>query len=203
MISRLLNTLAGNSRGNRALILALYSALALLWVCVVIALYLVKRDLLFIDRWLSEMDSKSAWQYKLYLVLYWLGQLFCPLGLLSGLRALQTRIRSRKNFGALVGIVAGLWCSSLAVSLPVIGIFLNLPALGLVQLLSVGTIAKSKLFLGIIGVNGFFGAAAGYVLGPYLFRRPRFPGKCVHCGYDLTGNTSGVCPECGCAMTTT
>lgn len=24
------------------------------------------------------------------------------------------------------------------------------------------------------------------------------PGFCTHCGYDLTGNTSGVCPECGC-----
>lgn len=23
------------------------------------------------------------------------------------------------------------------------------------------------------------------------------PGQCVHCGYDLTGNTSGRCPECG------
>ncbi len=22
-------------------------------------------------------------------------------------------------------------------------------------------------------------------------------GKCLHCGYDLTGNTSGTCPECG------
>lgn len=20
---------------------------------------------------------------------------------------------------------------------------------------------------------------------------------CLHCGYDLTGNVSGVCPECG------
>ena len=27
-------------------------------------------------------------------------------------------------------------------------------------------------------------------------RRPR-AGHCVNCGYDLTGNTSGVCPECG------
>jgi len=26
-------------------------------------------------------------------------------------------------------------------------------------------------------------------------RRPR--GHCQHCGYDLTGNTRGVCPECG------
>jgi uncharacterized paraquat-inducible protein A len=26
-------------------------------------------------------------------------------------------------------------------------------------------------------------------------RRAR--GQCAECGYDLTGNTSGVCPECG------
>jgi hypothetical protein len=25
----------------------------------------------------------------------------------------------------------------------------------------------------------------------------RCPGRCSTCGYDLTGNTSGVCPECG------
>jgi hypothetical protein len=31
-----------------------------------------------------------------------------------------------------------------------------------------------------------------------LRRRAReASGRCVHCGYDLTGNTSGVCPECG------
>jgi hypothetical protein len=23
------------------------------------------------------------------------------------------------------------------------------------------------------------------------------PGQCCRCGYDLTGNTTGVCPECG------
>jgi len=22
-------------------------------------------------------------------------------------------------------------------------------------------------------------------------------GLCIHCGYNLTGNVSGVCPECG------
>jgi len=30
------------------------------------------------------------------------------------------------------------------------------------------------------------------------WRDRRFPpGHCQHCGYDLTGNTSGTCPECG------
>lgn len=52
-------------------------------------------------------------------------------------------------------------------------------------------------------------AAALAALGVYAFRwlaralrafvasrHPR-PGCCVRCGYNLTGNVSGVCPECG------
>ncbi len=33
--------------------------------------------------------------------------------------------------------------------------------------------------------------------GPVLRRRRRRKGLCTKCGYDMTGNTSGVCPECG------
>ena len=29
------------------------------------------------------------------------------------------------------------------------------------------------------------------------WRTGRPPGVCLRCGYDLTGNVSGVCPECG------
>ncbi len=29
--------------------------------------------------------------------------------------------------------------------------------------------------------------------------RPYPPGRCMRCGYDLTGNTTGRCPECGSA----
>jgi hypothetical protein len=32
----------------------------------------------------------------------------------------------------------------------------------------------------------------------YLDRRPRVPpGQCPSCNYNLSGNTSGICPECG------
>jgi predicted amidophosphoribosyltransferase len=33
----------------------------------------------------------------------------------------------------------------------------------------------------------------------WLWRRDRRrePGHCQRCNYDLTGNTGGVCPECG------
>ena len=31
-----------------------------------------------------------------------------------------------------------------------------------------------------------------------LYRDRRYPpGRCQKCGYSLTGNVSGVCPECG------
>ncbi len=33
----------------------------------------------------------------------------------------------------------------------------------------------------------------------YFRRRRRRPGHCVQCDYDLTGNVTGVCPECGLA----
>lgn len=33
----------------------------------------------------------------------------------------------------------------------------------------------------------------------WLDRRRIPPGHCQKCGYDLNGNTSGVCPECGLA----
>ena len=44
--------------------------------------------------------------------------------------------------------------------------------------------------------------AAAILSGPRLMRaaRVRFlpsPGRCARCRYDLTGNVSGVCPECG------
>jgi len=38
----------------------------------------------------------------------------------------------------------------------------------------------------------------------YWYRRRgarRRNGLCVECGYNLTGNISGACPECGAAVT--
>lgn len=36
-----------------------------------------------------------------------------------------------------------------------------------------------------------------FVRGPVRRRRRRRRGLCIRCGYNLTGNVSGVCPECG------
>jgi hypothetical protein len=42
-----------------------------------------------------------------------------------------------------------------------------------------------------------------FIRGPlrrWSQRRRHRQGLCTNCGYDLTGNTSGVCPECGHAV---
>ena len=36
-----------------------------------------------------------------------------------------------------------------------------------------------------------------FIRGPVRRWRRRKRGECVACGYNLTGNVSGVCPECG------
>jgi 7-keto-8-aminopelargonate synthetase-like enzyme len=52
-----------------------------------------------------------------------------------------------------------------------------------------------------LGFAGWaFGAIGGYVLAKRINRRRaerEARGFCRRCGYDLTGNVSGRCPECG------
>ena len=36
-----------------------------------------------------------------------------------------------------------------------------------------------------------------YFRGPFIRNRRKMKGLCLRCGYNLTGNVSGVCPECG------
>ena len=45
-------------------------------------------------------------------------------------------------------------------------------------------------------VNALFYAGVGWVFHP-VRQKYHTPGCCQECDYDLTGNISGVCPECG------
>ena len=45
-------------------------------------------------------------------------------------------------------------------------------------------------------------APAVWLVDPLRKRRRRKAGQCAACGYDLTGNVSGVCPECGAEVRT-
>ena len=39
--------------------------------------------------------------------------------------------------------------------------------------------------------------AVAFIRGPLRRYRRKKRGLCIRCGYDLEGNVSGVCPECG------
>jgi hypothetical protein len=55
-------------------------------------------------------------------------------------------------------------------------------------LVACGVIILSSLFIW---------AAFGTIFKWPGFRPPLEPNQCARCRYDLTGNTNGVCPECG------
>ena len=57
----------------------------------------------------------------------------------------------------------------------------------------------SAPLLGLFLIFGAFPVYA-FVMGPLQRFRHGRRGLCVQCGYDLAGNTSGVCPECGTAI---
>lgn len=63
----------------------------------------------------------------------------------------------------------------------------------------------SGLGWGILGVELMMCSAActvGFALGRWWSRRPpHVPGICDRCGYDLRGNLSGRCSECGLDIT--
>jgi len=40
-----------------------------------------------------------------------------------------------------------------------------------------------------------------FIRGPVRRHRRRKRGLCVKCAYNLTGNVSGTCPECGTKVT--
>jgi predicted Zn-ribbon and HTH transcriptional regulator len=51
-----------------------------------------------------------------------------------------------------------------------------------------------------VGVATMLGEVVKPLLGRKLRHHRRRRGLCHRCGYDLTGNTSGRCPECASAV---
>ena len=62
-----------------------------------------------------------------------------------------------------------------------------------------GTLVTTKLGLTLWLPLAVFSAypIAVLIRAPLRRKRRRKRGLCLRCGYDLTGNVSGVCPECG------
>ncbi|MFH1109328.1 MAG: hypothetical protein V1790_09060 [Planctomycetota bacterium] len=82
----------------------------------------------------------------------------------------------------------------------------DLPALGLLNLIErwllPGVDSDLRVFAASLIVLGGLQwvLVAQVVLALKRRRRPLDPNTCPKCRYDLTGNVSGVCPECGTAI---
>lgn len=72
-------------------------------------------------------------------------------------------------------------------SLGVISIFLAPESLSALILSPVGLVTPAVVLAGIAFV----------VIVAWLRRREYPEGACQTCGYNLSGNVSGICPECG------
>jgi hypothetical protein len=60
--------------------------------------------------------------------------------------------------------------------------------------------AAAEIMLVVALVTAALLLAWGMYVATRTRRRPRRPrATCLACGYNLTGNVSGRCPECGCA----
>ncbi len=59
--------------------------------------------------------------------------------------------------------------------------------------------STAESLLLVAGILGFYPAISLF-RGPVRRHRRRRRGLCIKCGYNLTGNTTGVCPECGTAF---
>jgi hypothetical protein len=57
--------------------------------------------------------------------------------------------------------------------------------------------ARAELLFALISLAIGCGAGFCWYRTRAPVRRPFPPGRCRKCGYNLTGNVSGRCPECG------
>lgn len=136
---------------------------------------------------------------ELALLFFLFGQfVMVPFGLVLGVRLLWRRVHARAWRGVVAGLVFWLWASTLLFSVPYLGGYPNLPGLVIALLVVGDPSAGSSFYLTVLGANAVIYPLAGARM---LHRKlPNPPGTCRRCAYDLTGNVSGVCPECGTAI---
>ncbi len=119
-----------------------------------------------------------------------------PLALLFGFRAVQHRVHSRAWRGAIAGLVYGMWGSATLILVPILGTYPTLPTIMIVMETMESFSPFSTKVLNILAANALVYPLFGAIL--YCRKQlPYPPGCCKTCGYNLTGNVSGVCPECG------
>jgi len=170
--------------------LAVFFINILFLLCVNI-LYLCTLDYSIIGSWIE-------WQGLTWLSIAYLGWMYVGLPVILGLALWNQRFRiaSPRQFCILIGVVAGLWANALLVAVPYLGVLPSSLSTMLVHFVGGGEWSVRLRLLAVYGTNLLIFSIMG-VCGSIWVGQRNPTHMCKECAYDLTGNVSGVCPECG------
>lgn len=109
------------------------------------------------------------------------------------------------NWGCVIGgCIGGILGMAFVRAPSLLTVYPSLPGQGLAVLLNLATasiLASSKVYaFFVVGGNAIFYAWVGFGIDRIRARERRKAVHCESCDYNLTGNESGVCPECGTAI---
>src|SRR5262245_24466128 len=92
--------------------------------------------------------------------------------------------------------------TSRAINRTVVLLWLSIPIICASIIVSFGGGLDLFVFIPLLPISIAVSVLSAFFWWREWLREHRhFPfGHCRRCGYDLTGNTSGVCPECGTAI---
>lgn len=180
-------------------IVSVFAALCAVWVWAVPVYYVVTLDQAPVGRYARALVDtiQHVVPGPLGSSIFLLTQfVVIPLGLVLGLRMLWRRVHSRAWRGNVAGLAFGMWASTVLLVVPYLGTYPNIPPACIALLITGGPSAGSTYYLTVLAANAVIYPLLGALLALSV-RQPNPPGACRRCAYDLTGNVSGVCPECG------
>ncbi len=162
------------------------------WVCSTNVFYCVTLDCEALVNWIYA--TFPGWLGFLQIAF---GFVIVPIVIGKGLWGFSLRLRSPRRFGVLSGLATGLWMNSMFIGVHPLGYLPNILTDTVMRLTINDYLNREHSDLALMVTNMFIYPIVGYFI---CIRAPAclLPGHCRRCAYDLTGNVSGVCPECGC-----
>ena len=181
---------------SRRLFACAFGSLAFAWVTGVPVYYALTLDQSRIVSFSRSLTDRSFLQSIVFLLVQFA---VIPCGLVVGSRVLWRQIRSRAWRGVEAGLAFGMWASTVLLVVPYVGTYPSLPTASFASLVTGGLRAGSAYYLSVLAANALIYPFLGALVLLSL-KGPSPAGACRRCAYDLTGNVSGVCPECGTAV---
>lgn len=140
-----------------------------------------------------ETTFSIDWMMVVYLVWMFLG---VPIVLLQSVRAFCTSVTSRRRLVRCAFFTAGIWINTLLVGVPALGAMPSLPSTLIVLSAGGDELGINIRIFAIYCTNLFAFTLIGWLLSLGI-KNGAPENACRVCAYDLRGNESGICPECG------